>query len=157
MTKYPTKFYEDINIGDTHTTDTYFLGMEEVLEFAGKYDPQPMHTDPEAAKGTIFGELVASGWNVLAITMRLMAKSNPLGETPLIGMHLSESRFHTRIHADTNLIVKAVVKDKRMSSSSAKRGYVNMFLETFDADKDVLLVSQNWEIIVPVRHEIKPM
>ena len=84
MTKYPTKFYEDINIGDTHTTDTYFLGMEEVLEFAGKYDPQPMHTDPEAAKGTIFGELVASGWNVLAITMRLMAKSNPLGKRPLL-------------------------------------------------------------------------
>ncbi len=151
MAKYPTKLYEDINIGDTHETDSYFLGLDEVLEFANKYDPQPMHIDFEAAKDTIFGELVASGWNVLAITMRLMAKCNPLGETPLIGLHLSDSRFHTRIHPDCNLVVKAVVKDKRMSKSSNKRGYVNIFLETYDTDRDVLLLTQNWEIIVPTR------
>lgn len=145
------KYFEDVNVGDTHTTDTYFLGLEEVLTFAKQYDPQPMHTDAEAAKETVFGELVASGWNVLSLTMRLMAKSNPLGTTPLVGMYLSESRFHQRILPDTTLVVKSVVKDKRMSSSSNKRGYVHMYLETYDAEKDELLLSQNWEVLVPTR------
>src|SRR5438105_15790992 len=45
----------------------------EILEFAGKYDPQEMHTDPEAAARGYFGGLIASGWHTAAMMMRLFA------------------------------------------------------------------------------------
>ena len=34
---------------------------EEILEFARRYDPQPFHTDPEAAKKSYYKGLIASG------------------------------------------------------------------------------------------------
>ena len=66
------KYYEDIEVGDTDEFGEYHVTKEEIIEFASKYDPQPFHTDEEAAKDSAFGELVASGWHTAAICMRLL-------------------------------------------------------------------------------------
>src|SRR2546425_194255 len=42
------------------------------MDFARQWDPQPFHTDPELAKESMFGGLVASGWHTGAIAMRMM-------------------------------------------------------------------------------------
>jgi hypothetical protein len=39
-----------------------FREREEIVEFAHRYDPQPFHVDENAAKASIFGGLIASGW-----------------------------------------------------------------------------------------------
>jgi acyl dehydratase len=65
------QYYEDIEIGEVEEYGKYDVTKEEIKEFARKYDPQPFHIDEEAAKESIFGELVASGWHTAAIMMRL--------------------------------------------------------------------------------------
>ena len=45
----------------------------DIVEFARRYDPQTMHTDPEAAAHGHFGGLIASGWHTAALMMRLFA------------------------------------------------------------------------------------
>lgn len=66
------KYFEDFAVGDEETFGAYPVTAEEIIDFASKYDPQPFHLDPEAAKSSLFGTLCASGWHSCAMAMRLM-------------------------------------------------------------------------------------
>ena len=44
----------------------------EIIEFAGEFDPQPMHLSEEAGRASILGGLSASGWHTASIFMRMM-------------------------------------------------------------------------------------
>jgi acyl dehydratase len=64
-------YFEDIEIGARRELGNYTFTEEEIIAFAKKYDPQVFHLDPEAAKSSIFGGLIASGWHTAAIWMKL--------------------------------------------------------------------------------------
>jgi len=64
-------YWEEVEIGGRRELGTYTFSEEEIIRFARKYDPQPFHVDPEAAKQSIFGGLIASGWHTAAIWMKL--------------------------------------------------------------------------------------
>lgn len=68
-------FWEDIEIGARRELGSYTFTAEEIIRFARKYDPQIFHLDPEAAKQTMFGGLIASGWHTAAIWMKLAIES----------------------------------------------------------------------------------
>jgi acyl dehydratase len=74
-------YFEDLKVGDRFNTPEHTVTAEEITEFARRYDPQPFHTDATAAKQTLFGQLVASGWHTAAVSMGLMVR----GEMPLSG------------------------------------------------------------------------
>src|SRR2546428_14045640 len=76
----PTKalYLDDLHIGQRFTSDTHLIDAEQIKAFAQQFDPQPFHLDAEAAKGTLFEGLVASGWHTAAISMRLVVESLPL-------------------------------------------------------------------------------
>jgi acyl dehydratase len=78
------KYWEDIKVGDTGTLGPYTVTEEEILAFARKYDPQPFHLDREAAKRSIFGGLIASGWHSCAIMMRMSVEN--MGRERLAGV-----------------------------------------------------------------------
>src|SRR5690349_9829863 len=67
-------YFEDLEVGVEREFGTYEVTREEVLEFAGKYDPQPFHLSDEAAAKTHFGRLAASGWHTAAMTMAVIAR-----------------------------------------------------------------------------------
>ena len=69
------KYFEDVRVGDTESLGAYTVTEEEILAFARRYDPQPFHIDAEAARESIFGGLIASGWHTCAIMMRLTAET----------------------------------------------------------------------------------
>ena len=62
---------EYFGIGTTTVLGSYRFDAEAIKEFARKYDPQPFHTDEEAARGSVFGRLCASGWHTAAVWMKL--------------------------------------------------------------------------------------
>jgi acyl dehydratase len=65
------RWFEDIRLGDTVDLGTHLFTADEILSFARRFDPQPFHVDPEAARRSHFGALCASGWHTAAIWMRL--------------------------------------------------------------------------------------
>ena len=73
----PTKalYLDDLHVGQRFTSNTHLIDEEQIKAFAKQFDPQPFHLDAEAAKGTLFEGLVASGWHTAAITMRLLVES----------------------------------------------------------------------------------
>ena len=78
-------FFDDLRIGDTFESGTHELHAEDILRFAGEFDPQPFHLDDEAARGTVFGGLAASGWHTAAITMRLLVTRGPKLANGILG------------------------------------------------------------------------
>ncbi|GAB17327.1 hypothetical protein GOEFS_027_00030 [Gordonia effusa NBRC 100432] len=75
---------DDLFVGRTFTSGEVELTATTIIEFASQYDPQPFHLDADAAQGTFFDGLVASGWHTAALTMRLYTDAFPLA-TGIIG------------------------------------------------------------------------
>ena len=69
------KSFEDLKPGDSFTSESVLVTEEEILEFARRYDPQPIHTDAARAASGPFGGLIASGIQTLATSIRLMMQS----------------------------------------------------------------------------------
>jgi acyl dehydratase len=64
-------YYEDVEIGRMNELGSFTFTAEEIKRFAARYDPQPFHIDEAAAESSIYGGLIASGWHVAAIWMKL--------------------------------------------------------------------------------------
>ncbi|KQU83989.1 dehydratase [Variovorax sp. Root318D1] len=74
-------YLEDLSVGDRFQSGEHALDVAQIKAFALQFDPQPFHTDEEAAKNTFFGGLAASGWHTAALTMKLLVESGiPLAE-----------------------------------------------------------------------------
>ncbi|MFO1237606.1 MAG: MaoC family dehydratase [Alphaproteobacteria bacterium] len=69
-------WWEDIELGVTTPLGAYTFTEEEMIRFSRAYDPQPFHIDPEAAKASFYGGIIASGWHVAAVWMKLMIASS---------------------------------------------------------------------------------
>jgi acyl dehydratase len=69
------KYWEDFTVGETGELGSCRVTEAEALAFARKYDPQPFHTDAEAARRSIYGGLIASGWHTCALMMRLSVEA----------------------------------------------------------------------------------
>lgn len=79
MTPSAPVYLEDLAVGDEFRSGEHPLDEDQIVAFAREFDPQPFHTDGEAAQQTFFQGLAASGWHTAAITMKLLVQSVPLG------------------------------------------------------------------------------
>lgn len=133
-------YLEDLKIGDHFKSREYEITLEEVLDFAHKYDPQVFHTDIEKAKDhPIFQGLAASGWHTSAITMRLWTECFPIANG-LIGSESNlrwprPTRVGDRIHVDVEIVAIAPSRTKN------DRGVVTYITQAKNQHDDVLLIS----------------
>ncbi|MDG5758979.1 MaoC family dehydratase [Natronococcus sp. A-GB1] len=135
------RYFEDVEVGETHEFGEYEVTEEEVVEFAEQYDPQPFHVDREAAADSMFGELVASGWHTAAMSMRLLV-DGPEGEEERAAMGspgVEELRWHQPVKPGDTLSVRTEVLEKRPSESREDRGYVTSRLETYNEDDELVM------------------
>lgn len=68
-------YFEDLEIGQKFELGSYQITKEEIIRFAKEFDPQPFHIDEEAAKSSLYGSLIASGWHTNSIYMKLFVAS----------------------------------------------------------------------------------
>lgn len=129
-------YLEDLSVGQEFESRDYLLDAEKIMEFATEYDPQPFHTDPEAAKDTFFQGLAASGWQTMAITMRLLTESIPLG-SGLIGAG-GEIGWPRPTRPGDSLRVHTTILEIRPSRSKPDRGMVKVHAKTLNRKDEVL-------------------
>jgi acyl dehydratase len=67
----PPRAFEDLRIGERRQSTPRTVSQDDIIAFAVQYDPQWFHLDPEAAKQSHFGEIVASGVHILALWRQL--------------------------------------------------------------------------------------
>lgn len=140
----------DLRVGQVVETGMLVIDRDDIVAFAAAYDPQPMHLDDEAARDTLFGGLVASGWHVAALTMRLMVEARPFGATPLIGAEVERLRFRRPVLPGTRLRCRATVEGLEDSHRPGV-GYARLKVETLDADTAEVLMVQGWKMLVPTQ------
>ena len=144
------RYLEDFQVGHVTETGAMTVTQEMIQAFARQYDPQPMHLDEAAARGTVFGTLVGSGWQTLALTMRLLVDARLLGGTPIVGAEFKETRFHGPLRPGDSLRVRAEVLALRPSKSRPERGFMDLLVTTTNA-AGATLVTQRWSLVVPCR------
>ncbi len=149
--KMEPRFFEDIVVGERTRSGSFTLTRDSIVEFAGRYDPQPMHMDEQAAKAGFFGKLVASGWQTLVITMRLMVEARPFGATPLIGIQIDEIRFQRPVLPGDSLSADLEILEKRLSKSRPDRGFVKGQTVTSN-QHGAEVSSQLWTMLIPLRN-----
>ncbi len=54
-------YLNEVSVGTTIDIPPVEIDREQMLDFARRYDPIPLHTDEEYAKSTRFGDLIAPG------------------------------------------------------------------------------------------------
>ncbi len=126
-------FLEDFVVGQVFaSTRPLLVEKDEIIAFAKKFDPQYFHIDEEAARSSMFGGLVASGWHTAALTMRLLTEreSKPAGGS--IGLGFDELRWPIPVRPGDELRIESEVLDVRPSKSRPDRGVVKMRTRTFN-------------------------
>ena len=117
-------YFDDIRPGEVMQSPTYLIDHDEMVDFARRWDPVPIHTDPEAA-GAVIGGVTASGTYVLAVRSRLL---HELPETVAIfgSAGYDEVRFHEPVHAGDVVHVVMEWLEVRASRSKSDRGVVKL-------------------------------
>ncbi len=144
------RYLEDFAVGDRFETGEYPLSREQILAFATQYDPQPMHLDEDAARRTIFGEFIGSGWQTLLITMELILKARILGSTPVAAAEFREVRFHAPSRPGDILQASLEVLAIRPSRSRPDRGLMDVKVST-RTTSGTMLITQQWSLVLPCR------
>jgi acyl dehydratase len=128
-------YLQDIAVGDEFCSGTHNLDAGQIIAFASQFDPQPFHTDEEAARGSFFGGLVASGWHTMAITMKLLVQSVPFA-VGVIGAGAEVSWPHPTRPGDV-LHVKTRVVEITPSRSRPDRAKVLLESLTYNQEGEV--------------------
>lgn len=71
------RWFEDFVEGEVLEYGRVEVSEEAIVAFGRAYDPEPYHTDPEAAKTSLFGELIASGLHIAAMSRRMNVEAFP--------------------------------------------------------------------------------
>src|SRR5882757_6739784 len=122
-------YLDDLYVGQRFVSGTHLIDEDQIKGFAKQFDPQPFHLDAEAAKGTLFEGLVASGWHTAAITMRLLVESG----MPLAGGVIGaggEIAWPKPTRPGAVLRVESEILELRPSRSRPDRGMVTIRSET---------------------------
>jgi acyl dehydratase len=127
------QFFEDLEIGITERFGGYAVTREDVIEFAGKYDPQPFHLDDAAAAETFFGRVAASGWHTCAMTMAmLVAEQDRLGHQGMGSPGIDELRWLTPVYPGDTLRCERDVLEKNRSRSRPGMGIFRCRVTVFN-------------------------
>ena len=119
------RYAEDYAPGQVFELGSYEVTSEEIIEFAQKYDPQPFHLDEQAAKKTIHGGLISSGWLTGIIMLKLMQRGFLCMETSLGSPGHDELRWLKPVRPGDRLEGRVEVLEVKLSKSRPEMGFVN--------------------------------
>ncbi len=144
-------YLDDLEAGQRFSSGSHTMDAAQIKAFAAQFDPQPFHLDDEAAKGTLFGGLAASGWHTAAITMRLLVD----GGAPIAGGIIGgggEIAWPKPTRPGDVLQVHSEVLEVVPSRSRPDRGKVIFRNETRNQHGDIVQV-MTVGLVVPRRPE----
>jgi acyl dehydratase len=131
--------FEDFIPGTITSYGGATVDEAEMLAFAHQFDPQPMHLDREAAKASMAGELIASGWFTASLNMRMMIKDFILRSAGMGSPGLSELRWLKPVKAGDHLTGRRHVLGKRASVTKPDRGFVQFRFEVINQRNETVI------------------
>lgn len=144
-------WFEDYAVGDEFESAPVLLSQDEIIEYARKYDPQPIHLDPEAAARTHFGGIIAGGGQTVGIAFGSMIRAGFLNGRSMGSPGLDEVRWKRPVRPGDTLTTRARVVETRPSAKRSDRGYVSFIFEMHNQRGEIVLTMRVNQIL-PRKH-----
>ncbi|MFH0960448.1 MAG: MaoC family dehydratase, partial [Pseudomonadota bacterium] len=122
------RYFEDYVAGTVHNFGSITVEESEIVDFARRFDPQPFHTDPQLAKDSIYGGLIASGWHSASLMMRLFVQHYLSHVASLGSPGVDELRWLKPVRPGDVLSLRITVSEVIRSRSKPDRGIVNSYV-----------------------------
>src|SRR5690242_547870 len=141
MSRIPSshRYFEDYPVGQVDEFGDILVTAEDIVAFARRYDPQPMHIDPEAAARGPFGGLIASGWHTAALIMPLFVEHFLSKVATLPSPGIDELRWVRPVRPGDRLRVRITVTEARPSRTKPDRGIVRSLVEVLNQHGEVVM------------------
>ena len=117
----------------------YPVTAAEIVQFAGAYDPQWFHTDPERARDGRFDGLIASGWHTCAIAMRLIVDTALTGSESFASPGLEYVKWPAPVRPGDQLSLRAEVLEARRAGKNPDLGVLRWRWQLFNQHGDEVL------------------
>jgi len=144
-----TQYFEDFAVGQVFGTARKRVDAAEIKSFAADYDPQPFHLDEEAARGSFFKGLAASGWHTAALSMRLLVDGEFKPAGGILGGG-GELLWTLPVRPGDELHVESEILELRASQSRPHLGIVKVRNTTFN-QRNEAVQSFTASLLVPLR------
>jgi acyl dehydratase len=138
----PERYFEDYHVGMVDEFGDVTVTEDEIVEFARRYDPQLMHTDPAPAAAGAFGGLIASGWHTAALVMRQFVAHYLSKVATLPSPGIDELRWVRPVRPGDVLRVRVTVTETRRSQSKPDRGLVRGLVEVLNQDGELVMTQR---------------
>jgi acyl dehydratase len=132
-------YFEDFAEGQTFDLGTFTYTTDDIVEFARRYDPQPMHTDPEAARRSVYGGLIASGWQTATSYMRLLVDQLMRDAESMGSPGVDSLRWLKPVRPGDTLRARFEVLEARPSNSRPDWGIVRSRGEVLNQSDEVVM------------------
>ena len=135
------RYLEDFEVGQKFSSDRLRVEKGRIKTFAAEFDPQPFHLDDDAARNTMFGGLVASGWHTAAITMKLLVESDLKPAGGIVGAGFDELRWPLPVRPGDELRVESEILNVRTSKSQPQQGLIKVRTTTLNQNDEPVQVA----------------
>jgi acyl dehydratase len=132
-------FLEDLEAGQIYPLGSWTLTEAEIIAFAERYDPQPFHVDPDAAAATIYGGVIASGWQTVCVFTRLFVDGLLSRSAAMGSPGLDELRWLKPVRPGEKLDAKVEIVEVRPSRSKPDRGLAKLRCVVADAGNEEVM------------------
>src|SRR5512145_3383555 len=144
------RYLEDFAPGQKFASGQLKVDRERIKSFAAEFDPQPFHLNEEAARGSVFKGLAASGWHTAALTMRLLVESDFKPAGGIIGAGFDEFRWPLPVRPGDELHVESEVLEVRPSKSRPHQGLMKVRTTTLNQRGEAVQIHVG-NLLVPRR------
>jgi acyl dehydratase len=133
------RYFEDYVAGSVHECGSILVEEDEVLSFAKRFDPQPIHTDPDVAEQSVFGGLIASGWHTAGLMMRLFVDHFLSRVASLSSPGVDELRWLKPVRPGDELSLFVTIVETKRSRSKPDRGIVRSYIEVCNQKSETVM------------------
>src|SRR5438874_3215175 len=133
------RYFEDFVAGETVELGSVVFTQAEIIDFAREYDPQPMHTDAEAARRSIYGGLIASGWQTATSYMRRLVDGIMRDSDSIGSPGIDRLRWLKPVRPGDSLRARFTVLEARASNSRPDWGIVRSRGEVLNQHDEVVM------------------
>ena len=142
-----TRYFEDFTVGEVIELGQRTISKESIVAFAREFDPQPFHLDEAAARATIYGGLLASGWHTASLMMRMLY-DNLIRHTVSLGSPgVDELRWLKPVRPGDTLSLRMTILECLPSRSKPDRGIVRSLMELRNQHGDVVVTMRGLSLL----------
>lgn len=140
-------FLEDVTVGETISCGSVTVTEEKITDFAERFDPLAIHTDPSAAAESRYDGLIASGYHTLSLSVRLLVEAVRKERAVIAGLGIDDVRWREPVRPGDTLSVTTTITDARVSESDPGTGVIDESIVVTNQDGVEVLTLENHELL----------